>query len=409
MPNFRYKARDKFGHLVTGAVSGDDKNSAAGRLSSMGYVLLSLEESREMNVAMPKALESLSEIFNKISLAELNVFTRQILTLQKAGVPLLSSLDIMEKQTKNKAFKKMIKDIAADVEHGTSLSEAMAKYPRVFNDFYVSMVKAGEASGQLDEILSRVLDFGEKELDTRNRVKAAVRYPMITLAALGMAFIVIVTFVIPRFAPIFAQFKTQLPLPTRILLNASIVLKNYWYIVIAAAAGLAMLFVKFINTKKGRLKWDSFKLNAPVFGNVITMIVMSRFTRTMAILIKSGLPILQVLDMASHTAANAVIAKVVEKIIVSVKEGKGVAEPMRTSNIFPPMVVNMVSIGESSGKIDELLMSASDYYDRESDYIIKNLTTIIEPIIVVILGAMVLLMALAIFLPMWNLISLFKH
>ncbi len=405
MANFRYKARDKFGKLVSGIISGSDREAIASHLNTMGYLPISIKEVSEIELGLPKILD----VFNRVTLSDINLFTRQLLTLQKSGVPLLSGLDIIEKQAKNKVFKDRLKEIIADVEHGLSLSTAISKYSQLFSEFYVNMIKAGEASGQLDEVLARLLEFGEKETDTRAKIKAAIRYPTITLAALVVAFVIVVTFVIPKFSSVFSQYKTALPLPTRILLALSFLMQHYWYLMITAAAVLIFFFFRFINTKHGRFQWDSFKLKTPIFGPLIEMLSMSRFTRTMSILIKSGLPILQVLDMASRTSGNAVISRAVDNITTSVKEGKGISEPMRLSGVFPPIVVNMVAIGEDTGKVDELLMSVSEYYDQESDYLMKNLTTMLEPMFVLALGVMVLTMALAIFLPMWNLITIFRH
>ena len=405
MPNFRYKARDKFGKLVSGMMSGADRDAVASHLGGMGYVPISIEDISELELGLPKILE----IFNRVTFADINVFTRQLLTLQKAGVPLLTGLDIIEKQTKNKLFRDRIKEIVADVEHGLSLSSALSKHSQLFNEFYVNMIKAGEASGLLDEVLARILEFGEKEADTKSKIKAAVRYPAMTLMALAAAFVIVVTFVIPKFSAIFAQFKTALPLPTRILLGLSFTLRHYWYVIIIVLALLIFFFVRYINTKEGRLRWDLFKLKVPIFGPLVSMFAMARFTRTMSILLRSGLPILQVLDMASRTSENAVISRAVDSIAASVKEGKGISEPMRLSGVFPVMVVSMVAIGEDTGKVDELLMSVSEYYDQQSDYLVQNLTAMLEPAFVLVLGAMVLTMALAIFLPMWNLITLFRH
>jgi type II secretory pathway component PulF len=319
------------------------------------------------------------------------------------------SLGAIEKQLKNQYLKDVVREITSSVETGSSLSDAMEKHPKVFNELYVSMIRAGEAGGILDDILERLADLGEKELDTRNRIKSATRYPMIAFFVLCIAFTVVVTFVIPKFSSVFAQFKTDLPLPTRILLGLSSAFKKYWLIELAAIAGLFFWFRYVIRLERGKLIWDTVKLKVPVFGPILLMLIMSRLTRVMAILIRSGLPILQILDMVARTSDNAVIARAIGTITESVREGKGLTEPMRLTGIFPPIVLQMVSVGEETGKIDELLLSVSDYFDQQSDYQIKNLTVLIEPLFVVFLGIMVLIMALAIFLPMWNLSTLFRH
>ena len=405
MPNFKYKARDRFGKSTTGIISGSDKETVAKHLDEMGYIPISINQARETDLGLSK----IAAFLTRVSARDINIFTRQLLTLQKAGVPLLTSLDTIEKQTKNGKLRSVVREIMADAEHGESLSNALGKHPAIFNEFYVSMVRAGEASGALDEVLGRVLDFGEKDAENSVKIKSAIRYPLITLGALAAAFIVAITFVIPRFAMIFAQFKTALPLPTRMLLTVNFVVRNYWHVTIVIIAILAFIFYKYINTKKGRLRWDGFRLKVPVLGALVEILAMSRFSRTMAILIKSGLPILQVLDMSARTTANAVIARAVDNMISSVREGKGISEPMKLSGFFPPIVVNMVAVGEQTGKVDELLLSVSDYYDQQSDFMIRNLTSMLEPMFVLILGVMVLTMALAIFLPMWNMVTLFKR
>lgn len=405
--NYRYKVRDKHGKAISGTMTAEDKNGVAKHLSAMGYVPISIEEAKD-TIASGNIGKFL-EIFKPVTLEDTNLFTRQLLTLQKAGIPLLASLTTLEKQTKNAAFKVVLKEVAAYVEGGMSLSDALAKYPKIFTSLYVNMVKAGEASGQLDEILGRLADFGERDLDTRQRITAATRYPLITLGALVTAFLIVVNFVIPKFAAVFAQFKTDLPLPTRVLLGLSYAMRTYWYLCIIGVGLVVYAFIRYINTPQGRLRLDAFALNAPAFGKLVSMFTMSRFSRTMSILMKSGLPILQVLDLTSRTVGNAVVSRTIDTIAVSVREGKGIAEPMRVSGIFPPIVINMVAIGEETGKVDELLMRVSEYYDQQSDYMVKNMTTLIEPLFVFILGIMVLVMALAIFLPMWNLITLFRH
>ncbi len=403
MPNFRYRARDRSGKLVKGIIAGENQKAVARSLEGVGYIPISIAE------AAKSVVPQFSSRFAKVGLTDLNMFTRQLLTLQKAGLPLLTSLGTIEKQLKNQHLRDVVREVSSTIEGGSSLSDAMEKHPGVFNELYVNMVRAGEAGGTLDEILERLADLGEKELDTRNRIKAATRYPMIASIALCIAFVVVVTFVIPKFSAVYAQYKTALPLPTRMLLALGSFLKERWYVMAAALAGLFFGFRYFIRTPKGRYAWDTVKLKTPVFGPILLMLTMSRLTRIMAILIRSGLPILQILDMVARTVDNAVLSKAIGTITESVRQGQGLTEPMRLAGIFPPIVLQMVSVGEETGKLDELLYKVSDYFDQQSDYNIKNLTVLIEPLFVVVLGVMVLIMALAIFLPMWNLTALFRH
>jgi len=246
------------------------------------------------------------------------------------------------------------------------------------------------------------------EIKTRMKIKAATRYPMIALGVLCLGFLIIITFVIPRFATLYDKFNSPLPLPTRILININIVIKDFWYLVILVLGGLTVSFKWFIKSKIGRRLWDKFKLNVPIFGPLVSMLEMSRFTRVTAILIKSGVPILQILDLVAVSLKNSIIAQEIQKIKESVRQGQRMSEPMKISGLFPPVVIQMVAIGEQSGRVDELLFNAADYYDREIGYIINNLTTYIEPILIFILASMVLIMALGIFMPMWNLIKVIK-
>ena len=406
MKNFQYKARDKTGKLVKGAIVGASRADVARTLEGTGYIPISIEEPE----TPAKGGDLFSGLFKQsVKLVDINMFTRQLLTLQRAGLPILTSLSTIEKQLKNPHFKDIIKEIASTVEKGSPFSEALEKYPAVFNELYVNMVRAGEASGLLDEILDRLAILGEKEFENQNRVKAATRYPMIATIAMCLAFITVVTFVIPKFSGIFAQFKADLPLPTKIMLGISSGIKKYWYLMCLVSGGTIFGFKKWVRTKGGKLIWDGLKLKMPVFGTLLVMLTMSRFTRITAILIKSGLPILQVLDMVTRTVDNAVLSRTIETITDSVRDGKGLTEPIRLSGMFPPMVVQMVAIGEETGKIDELLLKVAEHYDEQADYMIRNMSTLIEPIFIVGLGGMILLMALAIFLPMWNMISLLRH
>ncbi|MCX5715684.1 MAG: type II secretion system F family protein [Candidatus Omnitrophica bacterium] len=338
MPTFKYKVRDKFGKAVSGVITGESKEAVAKHLESMRYAPISIAETKES--APAKFLGFL----NKVSLSEVNLFSRQLVTLQRAGVPLLLSLDSLKKQTRNVYFKSVIQQMVADIESGNSLSAALSRYPRVFNELYISMVRAGEAAGTMDDMLDRLAGLGEEELLMRSRVKSATRYPLIVVMTLAVALSVILGFVIPRFAALFEGFKIPLPLPTRILLSLSAGLRQYWPVLIMAITGTVFGFFKLINTKEGRLWWDNFKLRVIIFGDLILMVTMSRFSRVTAILLKSGLPILQILDLVKRTTGNVIVERALDQIKTSVADGKGLSEPMRISALFPPMVVQMVAI-----------------------------------------------------------------
>jgi MSHA biogenesis protein MshG len=402
MADFRYKARDKFSQPVAGTVAAENEFAAAAKLQEMGYVPISLEPA-----AQGAGLDFLRAL-GGVKLEEVNSFTRQLYSLQKAGLPLLSSLESVAQETPNKSLRSAVEEISRSIRGGLSFSAALKNHSQIFDDIYVSMVKAAETGGNLVEILEKLCALLERDIDTRSRIKAATRYPMLAFLTLCLGFLIVVTFVIPRFAAIYGQFNAELPLPTRVLIAISIALRKFWYLFILAAAGVVFAFVRFTRSSFGRPLWDNFKLKVPVVGKLMMMLVMSRFARVTAILMKSGVPILEVLDLVGGTSGNIIITRAIIQIKESITQGKGMSEPMKVGGLFPATVVQMVSVGEQTGRIDELLLNVADYYDTESTYLIKNLTTYIEPILILVLGAMVLVMALAIFLPMWNLIKIFR-
>jgi type II secretory pathway component PulF len=403
MPTYKYKVRDKFGKVIAGTIGGDSKNSVASHFESKGYTPVIIEE---------EAFSKDIPIFRstkRVNHEDLNLFNRQLVTLVKAGVPLLAALSAVGKQTKSSVLRDTVQIITRDIEGGNSLSDAMKRHPYIFDELYVSTIKVGETSGAMDEIFARLADLGEHEADTKSKIKSATRYPLIALSVLAMGFLILVTYVIPRFMFIFKKYDAVLPLPTRILIWANHVIVNYWHIGILLAGMLIFGYKRFVNMPYGRRIRDTIRLKIPVFGPLFFMLTMSRFSRIMSIMLKSGVPILAVLDMVSKAAGNVIIADAIHEVMYSVNKGRGMAEPMARTKVFSPMVAQMVAIGEETGELDTLLMHVSEYYDQQANYMIKNLTTMLEPILVVILGCVVLLLALAIFLPMWNMLSFFRR
>lgn len=403
---FQYKARDKFNKPINGVLSANSIDLVAIKLKSQGFIPISIlpKEEEVTGRAEEKVI-----VRTKVPFPEINSFTRQFHTLQKAGIPILSALGALKEQTNNPFFKKVIGQICADIEAGLSLSIALEKYPQIFNKLYTNMVKIGETSGRLSEILERLVVLGEHDERIRMRIKSATRYPTIVISALGLGFIVLTTFVVPRFAKMFGQFSVKLPLPTRILIGTHFIVTKFWWLIIIFGIIGFFVFSRIIRAEKGRFWWDSLKLKVPVFGPMILKLILSRFARITAILLSSGVAILQVLDLASEGAGNVVVSRVIDDIKTSVNQGKGMLAPMKESGIFPPVVIQMVSAGEETGKMSELLTHVADYFDEQVDYIISNMVSLIEPILILVLGCGVLLMALGIFLPMWNMMSLFKR
>ncbi|TAK05995.1 MAG: type II secretion system F family protein [Candidatus Manganitrophaceae bacterium] len=404
MPHFRYKARDKYGALFVGTFETNGKEAVAGHLDSLGYIPVLIEEEKP-GVSLAQFIPQ----FETISAEELIVFSRQLATLISAGIPFMASFTALEEQTENPKLKKVINQVRREVEGGSTFADALAKHPKVFSALYVSMVKAGETGGVLDEILNRLATLAEHEAETRARIKTATRYPKIVVAALFVAFGILVSFVIPKFAALYANFNAQLPLPTRIMIGINTAVHRYGPAILAAIILAFFGFRKYINTPAGRLWWDGFKLKLPIFGVIFMKTALSRFARVFGTLTRSGLPVLQTLEIVSETVGNVVIARIVDNIRDSARQGRGIVQPMRVSKVFPPIVVQMVAVGEESGKMEEMLMKVSEYYDRDVDYAIKNLSSSLEPLLLVVIGGVILFLALAIFLPWWNLINVMKR
>src|SRR3989338_1862760 len=405
MASFKYKIRDKHGRASTGAIEGESKESVASHFKQMGYAPILIEEEKPG----VRNINFIRKFLSRVSQEELIVFTRQLSTLQRAGVAILVSLGSISEQVNNPYFKNIIKGIKNDIESGNSFSAALSKFPSIFSDIYINMIRAGEAAGMLDDVLDKLASLLEYEEDIKMKVKQAIRYPMLVMITLSVAFPVMVLFVIPKFSALFARFNTELPLQTKILIGLHFVLSHYWYIIILAIIAVVIAFRRFIDTPSGRYVWDSVKLKAPVFGQLLSKITLSRFSRMTSLLSSSGIPILNTLEIVKGSVGNMIIADSIDNIIEGIGQGKGIAEPMKLSGLFPEIVVQMVKIGEETGRMNELLLNVSDYYDSQVDYTVKNLTVLIEPILIFVLGIMVLIMALGIFMPMWDLISVFKQ
>jgi type II secretory pathway component PulF len=397
MPTYKYKARDKFGKAINGVLEASGYEMAASQLDRLGYIPVSIQEKKEDIISL-----DFLQRYRGVSPEDLILFSRQLSTLLAAGIPLLSGLNALSEQTENKRMKEVIHTLKNDIGGGSPLSDALARHPRVFSPLYVAMIHAGEVTGALNEILDRLVTITEYEKDTRARIKAATMYPKLVTIGMSLAFIILVTFVVPRFAAMFSRFGATLPLPTRIMIGISDVFRDYWFVMLLVVSLIALGFHWSTNTQRGRLRWDGLKLRAPVFGPLLLKIAMSRFTHILGMLMRSGIHILKTLEIASATVGNRIISQEVDKVRESVREGSGLSEPLKESGVFTPMVVQMIAVGEQSGKLDEMMAKVSKYYELEVEYTLKNLSTLIEPALIVGIGGMVLFMALAIFLPMWD-------
>lgn len=399
MPSFTYRVRDRKGKAVTGVMQGDSVQAVTDALGKQGYFPMSVVEYRPMNLSFFDRLKP------HVKRQDLNVFTRQLWTLQKTGIPLLAGLSSLREQATSETFKKVIVQIIRDLEAGSSLSTALAKQPTVFEPVFVHMVRAGEASGKLDEIFYELSEMGEFDARTRSKIQSATVYPMITLFSLSTAFLVVTAFVVPKFTGVFAARGKVLPAPTRFLLGVNDLLRHHWMESVVGLAVAVVLVRLYTSRPAGRFQADYLKLKVPVLGKLVFYLQMSRFGKILSELLKTGVPILQSLQLVSDTLNNKVIERAVGVIQKSVNEGKGMSVAMKNTGIFTPMVVQMVEVGEHSGRTDELLDYVAEYYEDQANIIIKNFATLIEPILLFILGGMVLLLALGVFMPVWDLVN----
>ncbi len=404
MGRFKYKAEGDGGRIHEGLMEAPSEDAVAFRLEKMGLRPVSVLPDSDGGGDLP----FWRRVFGRVRPSERNMFTRQLFTMQKAGLPIVRSLEALREQSGNPIFVRVLDDLIRDIQAGASLSEALEKHPKVFDPLYTSMVRSGEVSGRLAEILDRLALLGEQEERTRNRIKAALRYPAIVVVAIVLGFIILVTLVVPRFASLFADFEATLPLPTRILLAINDAVRHYWWFWILVGLGLGLLVRRHLAGERGRRQWDAFSLKLPVFGPLRLKLILSRFCRLTAVLLKSGVPIMQVLELVAESLGNSVVAETVMRIRASVNDGNGMSGPIKESGLFPPVVVQMVAVGEETGRLDDLLQHVAGYYDQETDYTISNLVSLIEPMLIFVLGLAVLFMALGIFLPMWDMMSLFR-
>ena len=403
MATYQYRARDKSGRLTQGVMDADSERVVIDKLEEMGLLPVAVSRTkREVSV------HRLFDQYRGVKFSDLNIFTRLLFTLNKAGLPILSSLNAIKTQTGNPILKDVIGQIMRDIEGGAKLSGALEKHPHIFDALYVNMVKAGEVSGKLTAVLERLITLGEREEATRLNIQAAMRYPLIVVGAMIIGFMVLITVVVPRFENLYNQFTAELPLPTRMLLGLNYLVTHFWWAIVIGIGAAGFWSLKFIDSEQGRRWWDDLKLKLPIVGPLFLKLTMSRFCRITGTLLASGVPILQVLDLGSGSAGNVIISHSIDDIKKSVNEGKGMSEPMKASGMFPPVVVQMVAAGEETGELESLLLHVSDYYDSQVDHTIKNLVALIEPVLILVMGSVVAFMALGIFMPMWDLINVFK-
>lgn len=402
MPVYEYKALDQNGKTRKGIVNADSLGAARKKLRSSGkYPTYVQETSAKARVAEDGAGFSIS-LFDRVTSKEMHVFTRQLATLLGAKIPLVPSLASLVSQTSNPAFKKIIAQIRESVNEGNTLTNAMAEHPRIFSSIYLNMVRAGEASGSLDIVMEKLADFGEKQEALKGKLGAALIYPLImALICVGVLFILI-TYIVPNITQVFIEMDQVLPLPTRILIGMSDFLKQYW-LALAVLLVIVITALKFfVQTAAGRGLWDHFLLKIPVIGKVLQKIILARFASTLGSLLESGVGLITSMEIVKTIVSNVQVAQVINDAVIKIREGKSMTLSLSNSPWFPPMFVQMVSVGEQAGNLEKMLQKIADAYEREVESAVTGLTALIEPLMIVVMGGVVGVIIISILLPIFE-------
>jgi len=405
VPFFAYKGRNGRGEMMQGVLEGADSGAVADQLFGTGVTPLEIALTTRKATSGGSDGDTLWQRLTrkKVTSLDVQLFSRQIYTLLKSGVPIMRGLAGLQESSTNKSFARVIQDLRESLDAGRELSAAMRRHPACFSTFYLAMVRVGEMTGRLEEVFLRLFDHMEFDRDMRQRVKTALRYPMFVLIAMIVAMAVVNIFVIPQFESVFKSFHAELPLMTRILIATSRFTVDWWSACAAAIVGAVVAFVKWTRSSGGRLAWDRIKLRIPIAGKIIHKGTMARFARSFALSIRSGVPIVQALTVVAQTSDNAYLAARIEQMRDGVERGESILRTATNAQVFTPIVLQMIAVGEESGSIDDLMDEIAMMYEREVDYELKTLSSQIEPILIVFLGVMVLILALGIFLPIWDL------
>ena len=403
---FEYRARDRSGGVRAGTMEGSSASAVASALREKGYVPLRIDEKKVS--ALDKEL-TIPGFKKKVKIKEIAIFSRQLSTMVNSGLTLIRALVILEEQTENPLLQEVISDVKSRVEQGSSLSAALEQHPDTFNHLYVSMIRAGEVGGALDETLVRLADTLEAQVRLRSKVKSAMAYPVVVLSLIVLIVTGMLLFVVPIFENMYDDLGGTLPFPTQILINISGLLTTFWWIVMGLIVGGVVGFRRWKQTDEGQAAWDSFKLRLPIFGKVVQKVAISRFARTFSVLSRTGVPVLQALDIVAVTAGNTLVANAVKDIQSSVKRGESLASPLHRHEVFPPMVTHMMSVGEETGALDTMLGKVSDFYDTEVDDTVNALTSLIEPLLIIVMGVAVGGILIALYLPMFNIANLIQQ
>lgn len=399
---FAYKVRDRKGKIVSGTIDGEDQKAVAIRLREMGMTPINV--TRANTGLKTEIVLRPGHVDGK----DLAVFCRQFATMVGAGLPVLRAIGALTDQTSSKELAKVLRAIRVDVEAGASLTEAMRKHPKTFGNLFVAMIRTGETTGMLSEVLMQMADQLEAEVTLRGKVKSAMTYPIAVVGLVVVILIAMLLFVVPQFKSIYDELNAELPAPTLALLGLSSLFQKFWYLFAIAVAGAVIGLRRWIKTPDGRARWDALKISVPVFGPLFHKVAIARFSTTLALLLRAGVPILTSFDVVQDTVNNAVISRAISKVKQSVREGESVAVPLSREEVFPPMLVQMMGVGEESGSVDQMMSKVADFYSDEVTASVDALTSLIEPVLVVVIGVIVGGAVVSLYLPMFNIIKLIQ-
>ena len=400
MPVYTWSGKTSTGRPVGGELKAKSLEEAMTSLQNRGIIITEVKKkSRSFNIPL------LSSFFGRVGLKDLTIFTRQFATMINAGIPIVQCLAILEEQTNKKRFQEILHRIKKNVEAGKTLAESMGVYRKVFGNLIISMVEVGETGGVLGVTLARISDYLEKVMNLRRKVKSSMAYPVIVLIFATVLTLGLLIFLIPRFASLYESANMSLPAPTRIVMSISFFLKRYIILILAVLAGLYLAFRKYTKTAKGRKIYHGFLLKIPLIGSITRKAAISRFARTLGILVRSGVPILDGLQITARTTGNAIVEEAIMKARKSIGEGKTIAKPLRESGAFPPLVVHLVAVGEQTGRLSDMLDKIADFYEDEVDNAVGTLATVIEPVMLVVVGVMIGGILISMYLPIFNLAS----
>lgn len=408
MPQFKYAGKTAQGGAQNGVIEAASAQAAAQALLSQNVVPTSITETKRGNAASSEGLSAISLFEQKVGIDELIIFARQMYSLLKAGIPIIRAIKGLSENASHKRFQEILKDIADQLEQGRNLSAAMAKYEKIFTRLTISVVVVGENTGKLDDVFLQLALYFEREQETRKRIKSALRYPTFVIIALVIAMFILNLFVVPVFTQMFERFNTELPIMTRVLISTSDFFVNYWWLLLIGIVGAIVMVKQYVNSEVGRLKWDRIKLKLPVVGSIIERSLLSRYSRSFSMILRAGVPLTAGLSLTADAVDNAFMQQRIREMRQGIEKGESLLRVSKNSQLFSTLVLQMVAVGEETGRLEPLLEESADYYEREVDFDLKSLTAKIEPILIGFVAVMVLILALGIFTPMWNMMSAVK-